>query len=145
LKVIKIIRNPWVRLRVPSVAASQALTRFRKALAEHSLNMKDLEYTFGWHGTEEANIDGICRQGFNPACRRGQQYGRGEYFGITSTASYGYCKGGSFLIATLIINGDWVSPTNAVNAYLVNNAEVSSVQCAVCVQCMSCVRAVSGG
>jgi hypothetical protein len=124
LKICKIIRNPWVKLHMHPVATpstTKALIRFRKALVDHTMGLADLDYMFGWHGTEEANIDSICREGFNPAHRRGQQYGQGEYFGITSTASYGYCKGGSFLLATLIIKGDWVSHTNAVNAYRVNN------------------------
>jgi hypothetical protein len=100
---------------------SLAMDKFIRALVANNIDLKSSNMIFAWHGTEESNIDAICRRGFDPSRRRGQQYGPGEYFGITSTASYGYCKGGSFLVATLLLDGEWLSKTNAVNAYLVNN------------------------
>jgi len=106
LKIIKIYRNPFLKkhhiLQRANTSGTRALSRFQTALDHNGLCLAGLDYEFGWHGTEEHNMEAICRDGFNPMYRRGQQYGKGEYFGVTATASYGYCKGGSFLIATLI-------------------------------------------
>jgi hypothetical protein len=44
-----------------------------------------------WHGTPSQNIQSICQFGFDPAKRRNQRYGPGEYFGRNADTSDGYC------------------------------------------------------
>ena len=84
LKIHKIIRNPFLLSGNATV-----VKKFMNALNESRLNLFDIEesnYHLGWHGTEEYNIDSICRNGFDPNLRKGQQYGVGEYFGVSATA-----------------------------------------------------------
>ena len=47
-----------------------------------------------FHGTPEANVGAICREGLDPARRAGQAMGAGEYFGCQSDVSLGYCRNG---------------------------------------------------
>ena len=48
-----------------------------------------------FHGTAEANVDAICRDGLDPRRRAGQAHGPGEYFAGPghSQVSVAYCKG----------------------------------------------------
>uniref|UniRef100_A0A7S4A0C8 Macro domain-containing protein n=1 Tax=Pelagomonas calceolata TaxID=35677 RepID=A0A7S4A0C8_9STRA len=58
-----------------------------------------------FHGTAEANIDAICRDGLDPKRRSGQAYGPGEYFGAPGNAaiSVGYCKGGRKMLVFAVL------------------------------------------
>ena len=58
-----------------------------------------------FHGTAEANIDAICRDGLDPARRSGQAYGPGEYFGAAgnATISIAYCKGGRKMLVFAVL------------------------------------------
>ena len=58
-----------------------------------------------FHGTAEANIDAICRDGLDPARRSGQAYGPGEYFGAAgnATISVAYCKGGRKMLVFAVL------------------------------------------
>ena len=58
-----------------------------------------------FHGTAEANIDAICRDGLDPKRRSGQAYGPGEYFGAAGNAaiSVGYCKGGRKMLVFAVL------------------------------------------
>ena len=47
---------------------------------------------FAFHGTRLDAIEPICHHGFDPARRRAQRRGRGEYFGVTAAISDGYSK-----------------------------------------------------
>ena len=57
-----------------------------------------------FHGTAEANIDAICRNGLDPA-PPGQAYGPGEYFGAAgnATISVAYCKGGRKMLVFAVL------------------------------------------
>ena len=39
------------------------------------------------HRQAEGNIDAICKDGLNPQLRRGQAYGKGEYFAVRGTSA----------------------------------------------------------
>ena len=58
-----------------------------------------------FHGTAEANIDAICRDGLDPKRRSGQAYGPGEYFGAAgnATISIAYCKGGRKMLVFAVL------------------------------------------
>ena len=58
-----------------------------------------------FHGTAEANIDAICRDGLDPKRRSGQAYGPGEYFGApgNATISIAYCKGGRKMLVFAVL------------------------------------------
>ena len=47
---------------------------------------------FAFHGTAAVAIKPICGDGFDPKRRSGQACGPGEYFGVTSAVSHGYCR-----------------------------------------------------
>lgn len=46
-----------------------------------------------FHGTQAANIDNICKNGYNTSLRTGQAHGPGEYFATTPDISLSYCRG----------------------------------------------------
>ena len=75
---------------------------------------------FAWHGTAEAAIAPICRDGFDPSFRSGQAYGPGEYFGQTCDVSVGYARGCSHMLVAQIIRCPEVS-THGNFCYVVNN------------------------
>ena len=58
-----------------------------------------------FHGTQEANIEAICRDGLNPSRRglHGQAHGAGEYFAETPTISMPYCQGGRKMIVFAVL------------------------------------------
>lgn len=47
-------------------------------------------------------------------------HGPGEYFGWNSNVSHGYCKGGSMMIVTAVLQGHWVKPVQPF-CYVVSN------------------------
>lgn len=59
----------------------------------------------GWHGTQEANVASIARNGFDPRRRTGQVFGAGEYFAKNPNVSTGYCRGGSFMLLCKLLLG----------------------------------------
>ena len=66
--------------------------------------LKRLRMVF--HGTAEANIHAICRDGLDPGRRGsavGQAYGPGEYFGGDASVSHGYCGGGRKMIIFVVL------------------------------------------
>lgn len=65
-------------------------------------------FTFGLHGTSIDGIKGIFEGGFDTARRRGQKYGRGEYFDLDhakghTTSFYAYASGNNTPIIALLI------------------------------------------
>jgi len=103
LPIIKTIQNPAIRER------NELSQKFFIALRDHSITVQEGSYLLGWHGTFEHNIKSICTNGFDPSLRQGQQYGIGEYFGTNCGISHGYCKGGYFMIVTLLLRGSWLT------------------------------------
>jgi hypothetical protein len=56
-----------------------------------------------FHGTPEANIEAICRDGLDPQRRNLQVYGPGEYFGGSPLVAHRYCKGGTRMLVFAVI------------------------------------------
>jgi len=56
-----------------------------------------------FHGTPEANINDICRDGLDPRRRNGQAHGAGEYFGGNMDVSLGYCRGGRYMLVFAVL------------------------------------------
>lgn len=56
-----------------------------------------------FHGTAECNIDPICRTGLDPKRRKGQAFGRGEYFATSATIPLAYVKGGRKLLVFAVL------------------------------------------
>ncbi|KAH3763536.1 ATP-dependent helicase HrpB [Pelomyxa schiedti] len=118
--ITNVVRNPGVETNCP------AFQLFRKAIA---LNDCDNSCFFAWHGTpSEEGVVGISHFGWDPQRRRGQAYGPGEYFGITSAVSLGYCGNVKRMIVALISRAR--STTVQGFCYVVNNpVDKSSSYC----------------
>ncbi|EOD26907.1 hypothetical protein EMIHUDRAFT_114877 [Emiliania huxleyi CCMP1516] len=56
-----------------------------------------------FHGTPEANVGAICRDGLDPGRRAGQAHGAGEYFGGNMDVSMGYCRGGKYMLVFAVL------------------------------------------
>ena len=56
-----------------------------------------------FHGTAEANVAAICRDGLDPNRRSGQAMGPGEYFGEQASTSLTYCRGGRKMLVFLVL------------------------------------------
>ncbi|KAH3764489.1 pre-mrna splicing factor rna helicase [Pelomyxa schiedti] len=97
----------------------QALQKFLK-MVPGGLVALPVSTFFAWHGSTETGIVQICDEGWDTSKRTGQAYGPGEYFGITSAISQGYCKTGNFMLVALVIQGSWVSRIRDF-CYVVNN------------------------
>ena len=76
-----------------------------------------------YHGTAEANVDIICRNGLDPARRRGQAYGPGEYFAGTPAISLGYCKGGTKMLIFACLMDKTGLTNNIGNIIVINKVE----------------------
>jgi hypothetical protein len=63
----------------------------------------DMKVRLCFHGTPEANIGAIFREGLDPKRRAGQAFGAGEYFGATAAVSVPYCRGGSKMIVFAVL------------------------------------------
>lgn len=67
-----------------------------------------------FHGTADANVKAICRDGLDPNRRAGQAHGPGEYFGEQASTSLSYCKGGrKMLIFLVLLDPSGVTATGA--------------------------------
>lgn len=59
-----------------------------------------------FHGTGAENVRNISQNGLDPARRRGQASGCGEYFGKNFATSLPYCRGSSkILVFALLLDG----------------------------------------
>ena len=97
LKVVSRIEN------VHAKPGGVLFQRFKKAY--DSLPKGQLQTCLAFHGTAATNIDSICKNGYDPARRRGQAYGAGEYFATTPDTSMGYCSGGKKMLLNELLLG----------------------------------------
>jgi RNA:NAD 2'-phosphotransferase (TPT1/KptA family) len=81
--VVHVELNPWLD------CDCVAFQRFKNPSSSQPLNLNAHQYL--WHGTPSQNIQSICQFGFDPAKRKNQRYGPGEYFGRNARTSDGYC------------------------------------------------------
>ena len=73
--------------------------------ARQNLPQTDRKTCLAFHGTSESNITSICANGYDPKRRRGQSYGRGEYFATSPNIPLGYCTGGKKLLLNELLLG----------------------------------------
>ena len=66
---------------------------FHTGFVESWQRVSDQTVKLCFHGTAEANIDAICRDGLDPKRRAGQAHGKGEYFGVGAGISLPFCRG----------------------------------------------------
>jgi hypothetical protein len=59
----------------------------------------------GFHGTRPEAVVPICENGFDKSRRSGQVYGAGEYFAKNPTVSFGYCRGGEYMLVCRLTLG----------------------------------------
>ena len=98
------------------------LGKFMKKVEEKDLKTFD-EGFFAFHGTSEAGVKGICKDGMDPARRASQVYGPGEYLNPTSkVASYHLKARSHHMIVAFVINGDHVNVIPNY-CYVVRNPE----------------------
>ena len=111
------IREVWSNPE--SFPGRRLYDRFRRAweaVPESGLRMC-------FHGTNEANIDPICRDGLDPARRAGQAMGPGEYFGGAASVSLGYCKGGRKMLVFCVLTASEGITCNTAQVVVVNKPE----------------------
>ena len=70
-----------------------------------SLPQDQRETCLAFHGTQENNIESICKKGYDPKLRRRQRFGKGEYFATTPDISVEYCDGGKKLLLNELLLG----------------------------------------
>ena len=76
-----------------------------------------------FHGTDQANIHWICKDGLDPARRNGQAHGAGEYFGATMQVSQGYNRNSPhMLIFAVLLDRSGLTTANQ-QMVVVNKAE----------------------
>jgi hypothetical protein len=69
----------------------------------------------------ENAIAPICDSGLDPKKRSGQVYGVGEYFGVNSGVSHGYCRNSRMMLVCYILDkGSWFKEVPGF-CYVVNN------------------------
>ena len=71
-----------------SLPGTPLLERFAAALARAG----DRRVALAFHGTPLENLSPICAYGLDPARRRGQSYGPGEYFATHAGTSLSFCQ-----------------------------------------------------
>uniref|UniRef100_A0A6B2LAJ0 WWE domain-containing protein n=1 Tax=Arcella intermedia TaxID=1963864 RepID=A0A6B2LAJ0_9EUKA len=105
------------------------MIKFTQGAQTLNLTSKDITarspYFFAWHGTSTSAIVPICWNGFDPLRRSGQAYGPGEYFGVNPSISHGYCRGGSYMLVNIILNGSFVKHVPNF-CFVVNNPSDNS-------------------
>jgi len=73
--------------------------KFKKA--HDAAQDKTMKLVF--HGSPDANMEAIAREGLDPTRRSGQAYGAGEYFGTDVSTSLGYCRGGKRMLVFAVL------------------------------------------
>jgi len=115
-------------LNVKDVSANPAAmpdgNLYQKFKAAHAA-AKDKSIRLVFHGTQEANIEAICRDGLNPGKRgvHGQAHGAGEYFAETPTISMPYCQGGRKMIVFAVLMDQSGLTKRAGGIVVVNKTE----------------------
>ena len=95
LRVVHVEENPHARPYKP------LYNRFVTAWER----VQDQTVKLVFHGTAEANIGAILRNGLDPRRRSGQAHGPGEYFAgeKNSAISVAYCKGGKKMLVFAVL------------------------------------------
>lgn len=98
LKVVSIDENPHAK-----PPGGTLFQRFKNAY--DSLPKHEQQTCLAFHGTSAANVDSICKNGYDPSRRSGQALGPGEYFATTPDTSMGYCRGGKKMLLNELLLG----------------------------------------
>ena len=74
------------------------------------------QVALAFHGTADTNVDAILEHGLDPARRRRQVYGPGEYFGVDVATSYGFMTVPKerLLVVVVVMPDDDPSPSNMI-------------------------------
>jgi hypothetical protein len=97
-----------------------ALTYCGIASLDDLLRLHASRVQIGFHGTSADAAAHILCRGFDPALRRAQQYGPGEYFDVALSKPLRYCQADGVIVATLILS--WPGVTSVRNStYIVAN------------------------
>ena len=107
-----------------------ALQRFKTPWSNRSHQLNATDFGYMWHGTSAHSIQSICKMGFDPAQRRNQAHGPGEYFGRDADTSDGYCgaadcDGFKRLIVAIVLHGPQTTLANAHIAVVKNPTDFS--------------------
>ena len=76
-----------------------------------------------FHGTADANIDSICKNGYDVSKRgaHGQALGTGEYFAKDPTTSLGYCGGKRMILNELLLGQQGTHHTTSGNVVVMKD------------------------
>jgi hypothetical protein len=91
----------WLGEPEPSAHAVPGEPLYERFLTAWVESNMDVRLVF--HGTAEANVDAICKEGLDPVRRAGQAMGPGEYFAGAAATSVPYCKGGSQMLVFAVL------------------------------------------
>lgn len=73
--------------------------------AKAALPSKYQSTCLAFHGTPEANIQNICKVGYDANKRKRELHGPGEYFAITPEIPLQYCRGGNKMLLNELLLG----------------------------------------
>lgn len=100
VKLSKIV-GPTVEIN-PGIFGSDLYSAFsEEGIKCSQSDSYDVQIVF--HGTSEANIESILRNGLDPTLRLGQRFGQGEYFASTPAMPLAYCRGGKKMLIFAVI------------------------------------------
>ena len=98
-----------VRANPAALPGQPLYERFAAALAQAG----DKRVALAFHGTAAENLAPICAGGLDPARRKGQSMGTGEYFATSAGTSLGYCRGGrTMLLFALLLDQNGLTANN---------------------------------
>ena len=86
----------------PNPASMPGQPLYERFKAAHD-QVLDKAIKLVFHGTPEKNVEAIQRDGLDPKRRKGQVYGKGEYFGTDAQTSLGYTQGGKCMLIFAVL------------------------------------------
>ena len=113
INVTSVAENPH------SCVGTELYNRFVEAWQR----VEDQTVTLAFHGTAEAKIEPICRDGLDPKLRTGQALGCGEYFGKQAAQSLGYCRGGRKMLVVALLTDKTGLTAQNVGVLVINKPE----------------------
>lgn len=126
---VKAFLNQFGNLKVAAIyendhAKSGGVLYKKFMAARKALSQSDQKTCLAFHGTSEANIPSICKEGYDETKRSCQAYGQGEYFAATPDLPLSYCKGGKkMLLNELLLGQEGVHHTKHGDIIVMQNPE----------------------
>jgi hypothetical protein len=114
----------------PAALPGQPL--YERFAAAHA-RAQDKRVALCFHGTAAENLEAICAGGLDPARRKGQSMGPGEYFATEAKTSLGYCRNGKALLLFAVLLDPAGLTANSGNVLVVRRTDHQLPLCVVTV------------